>query len=247
MKKLAIILLTITSSAFAQDVITEEIQITNNDISINELNDLTNGTLNKSESVTLQEPIMTDDLEKMYQDVQAQSENLEINNEENAQNLEEYQDKVGVSYDTSNTSDSCGIWMCLPMGFPGAECQAPHREFHRRVAKGSSPLPSLSSCMDNQTASNSTLSSKDGVAAFIPKHKVRDKCIKYTMTTASIYGGPQQICAEYSYKWVEDSYIRGAVCIHGEHGTTKPKGCTKTVNWVEVLDNNEKVGSTYYW
>ena len=230
MKKLAIILLTITSSAFAQDVITEEIQITNNDISI-----------------TLQEPVMTDDLEKMYQDVQAQSVNLEINNEENAQNLEEYQDKVGVSYDTSNTSDSCGIWMCLPMGFPGAECQAPHREFHRRVAKGRSPLPSLSSCMDNQTASNSTLSSKEGIAAFIPKHKVRDKCIKYTMTTASIYGGPQQICAEYSYKWVEDSYIRGAVCIHGEHGTTKPKGCTKTVNWVEVLDNNEKVGSTYYW
>ena len=230
MKKLAIILLTITSSAFAQDVITEEIQITNNDISI-----------------TLQEPVMTDDLEKMYQDVQAQSVNLEINNEENAQNLEEYQDKVGVSYDTSNTSDSCGIWMCLPMGFPGAECQAPHREFHRRVAKGRSPLPSLSSCMDNQTASNSTLSSKDGVAAFIPKHKVRDKCIKYTMTTASIYGGPQQICAEYSYRWVEDSYIRGAVCIHGERGTTTPKGCTKTVNWVEVLDNNEKVGSTYYW
>ena len=230
MKKLAIILLTITSSAFAQDVITEEIQITNNDISI-----------------TLQEPVMTDDLEKMYQDVQAQSVNLEINNEENAQNLEEYQDKVGVSYDTSNTSDSCGIWMCLPMGFPGAECQAPHREFHRRVAKGRSPLPSLSSCMDNQTASNSTLSSKEGIAAFIPKHKVRDKCIKYTMTTASIYGGPQQICAEYSYRWVEDSYIRGAVCIHGERGTTTPKGCTKTVNWVEVLDNNEKVGSTYYW
>ena len=246
MKKLAIILLTITSSAFAQDVITEEIQITNNDISINELNDLTNSTLNKSESVTLQEPIMTDDLEKMYQDVQAQSENLEINNEENAQNLEEYQDKVGVSYDTSNTSDSCGIWMCLPMGFPGAECQAPHREFHRRVAKGRSPLPSLSSCMDNQTASNSTLSSKDGVAAFIPKHKVKDKCIKYNMTS-SFYGGPIKVCEKYSYKWVEDSYIRGAVCIHAEHGATKPKGCTKTVNWVEVLDNNEKVGSTYYW
>lgn len=190
---------------------------------------------------------MTEELEEMYKNLQTQSENTEINDEENAQKLEEYQDKVGVSYDTSNTSDSCGIWMCLPMGFPGSECQAPHREFHKRVAKGRSPLPSLSSCMDNQTASNSTLSSKDGVAAFIPKHKVRDKCIKYTMTTASIYGGPQQICAEYSYKWVDDSYIRGAVCIHGERGTTTPKGCTKTVKWIEVLNNNEKVGSTYYW
>lgn len=246
MKKLAIILLTITSSAFAQDVITEEIQITNNDISINELNDLANGTLNKSESVTLQEPVMTEELEEMYKNLQTQSENTEINDEENTQKLEEYQDTVGVSYDTSNTSDSCGIWMCLPMGFPGSECQAPHREFHKRVAKGRSPLPSLSSCMDNQTASNSTLSSKDGVAAFIPKHTVKDKCIKYTMTTSS-YGGPQKVCAEYSYKWVEDSYIRGAVCIHGERGTTTPKGCTKTVKWVEVLDNNEKVGSTYYW
>jgi len=246
MKKLAIILLTITSSAFAQDVITEEIQITNNDISINELNDLANGTLNKSESVTLQEPVMTEELEEMYKNLQTQSENTEINDEENAQKLEEYQDKVGVSYDTSNTSDSCGIWMCLPMGFPGSECQAPHREFHKRVAKGRSPLPSLSSCMDNQTASNSTLSSKDGVAAFIPKHTVKDKCIKYTMTTSS-YGGPQKVCEKYSYKWVEDSYVRGAVCIHGELGTTTPKGCTKTVKWVEVLDNNKKVGSTYYW
>lgn len=242
MKKLAIILLTITSSAFAQDVITEEIQITNNDISINELNE----TLNKSESVTLQEPVMTEELEEMYKNLQTQSENTEINDEENAQKLEEYQDTVGVSYDTSNTSDSCGIWMCLPMGFPGSECQAPHREFHKRVAKGRSPLPSLSSCMDNQTASNSTLSSKDGVAAFIPKHRVKDKCIKYNMTS-SFYGGPQKVCEKYSYKWVEDSYIRGAYCIHGAHGTTTPKGCTKTVNWVEVLDNNEKVGSTYYW
>lgn len=242
MKKLAIILLTITSSAFAQDVITEEIQITNNDISINELNE----TLNKSESVTLQEPVMTEELEEMYKNLQTQSENTEINDEENAQKLEEYQDTVGVSYDTSNTSDSCGIWMCLPMGFPGSECQAPHREFHKRVAKGRSPLPSLSSCMDNQTASNSTLSSKDGVAAFIPKHTVKDKCIKYTMTTSS-YGGPQKVCEKYSYKWVEDSYVRGAVCIHGERGTTTPKGCTKTVKWVEVLDNNKKVGSTYYW
>ena len=245
MKKLAIILLTITSSAFAQDVITEEIQITNNDISINELNDLSNGTLNKSESVTLQEPVMTEELEEMYKNLQTQSENTEINDEENAQKLEEYQDTVGVSYDTSNTSDSCGIWMCLPMGFPGAECNAPHREFHKRVAKGSSPLPSLSSCMDNQTASNSTLSSKEGIAAFIPKHKVQDQCIEYKTTYTST--GPKHVCAEYNYKWIEDSYIRAAVCIHGERGTTTPKGCTKTVNWVEVLDNNEKVGSTYYW
>ena len=127
----------------------------------------------------------------------------------------------------------------------GAECNAPHREFHKRVAKGRSPLPSLSSCMDNQTASNSTLSSKEGIAAFIPKHKVQDQCIEYKTTYTST--GPKHVCAEYNYKWIEDSYIRAAVCIHGERGTTTPKGCTKTVKWVEVLDNNEKVGSTYYW
>lgn len=41
---------------------------------------------------------------------------------------------------------ACAIWICLPGGFEPSECGPAHSEFKRRIKKGQSPLPELSSC-----------------------------------------------------------------------------------------------------
>ena len=43
------------------------------------------------------------------------------------------------------SQEACAIWLCLPGGFPSG-CSGAHTEFKRRIKKGKSPLPDLSSC-----------------------------------------------------------------------------------------------------
>lgn len=46
---------------------------------------------------------------------------------------------------TASTKDACAIWICLPGGFPSG-CAGAYSEFKKRIKKGRSPLPKLSSC-----------------------------------------------------------------------------------------------------
>ncbi len=43
----------------------------------------------------------------------------------------------------------CAIWLCLPQGFPGADCKPPLREYIRRITSKppKPPLPSMGSCV----------------------------------------------------------------------------------------------------
>ncbi|MEH4429132.1 hypothetical protein POY29_25120 [Klebsiella pneumoniae] len=51
------------------------------------------------------------------------------------------------------SQNECAIWLCMPAGFPGSDCKSPHKAMIKRIKKGKSPLPSLSSCMVDGSAS----------------------------------------------------------------------------------------------
>jgi len=73
---------------------------------------------------------------------------------------------VNKSYAGSQTA--CAIWLCLPAGFPGSECSAPHREFKHRIKKGKPPLPNLAGCSSSPNGSYSTGRYTMGYEPFVP-------------------------------------------------------------------------------
>ena len=253
MKKIMILMMSICGSVYA-----------NTDINIDSKIDTTNHSINMNDLATVREQSENTSIEDLTSQLSVENQKQiysSINNEDlsKVEELESSIDTSNLTDEQKNTitqesndkgDDECGIWLCLPQGFITSACSGPHRAMIKRILRHKSALPSFASCSKNANVAiaddNAQISSNEGIAAFIPKHKVKDKCIKYTMTNSS-YGGPQQICAEYNYKWVEDSYIRGAYCIHGERGTTTPKGCTKTVNYAEIKINNETFGDPYYF
>ncbi|OKP21804.1 hypothetical protein BSQ40_25610 [Serratia fonticola] len=63
------------------------------------------------------------------------------------------------------SQDECAIWLCMPAGFPGSECNAPHNAMIKRIKKGKSPLPSFGSCaVDSPQSGN--IGTNEGYAAF---------------------------------------------------------------------------------
>lgn len=86
------------------------------------------------------------------------------------------------------SQDACAIWLCLPGGFPSG-CGGAHSEFKKRIKKGKSPLPDLSSCtVDGKTKGNYQL----GIEPFVPCKA------GYTLKTYGqsygYYGGGQGSC-----------------------------------------------------
>ena len=73
---------------------------------------------------------------------------------------------VNKSYAGSQTA--CAIWLCLPAGFPGSECSAPHSEFKHRIKKGKPPLPNLAGCSTGPNGSYSTGHYQMGYEPFEP-------------------------------------------------------------------------------
>lgn len=70
------------------------------------------------------------------------------------------------------SQDECSIWLCMPQGFAPSACKKARKALVKRIFKGKSPLPSLSSCMsggnsgsESQTISyeqNYVVKTKDG-------------------------------------------------------------------------------------
>ena len=159
----------------------------------------------------------------------------------------------------SNTDQSydngCAIWLCLPAGFPGDQCRAPHNEMLRRIKNGKFPLPSFSSCMTNYTInglslnglSNSTFSAKFNEAAYIPSQKI---CTSYSEETVYTPYGPSQKKTCLSYGNSEASYVKDRHCVSncGNQGChPEPKGCTDTFHYIDVLIDGKEYGQTYYF
>lgn len=63
------------------------------------------------------------------------------------------------------SQNECAIWLCLPAGFPGNECRAPHNEMIKRIKKGKSPLPSFSGCSIDSPQGDS-VKTKNSYAAY---------------------------------------------------------------------------------
>lgn len=253
MKKIMIIMMSVCGVVYANTGINIDSKINTNNQSIN-MNDLATVRA-QAENTSIQDvtsQLSTDKQELIYSSINNDdlSKVEELESSIDTSNLTDEQKNTITQESNDKGDDECGIWLCLPQGFITSACSGPHRAMIKRILRHKSALPSFASCSKNANVAvaddNAQISSNEGIAAFIPKHKVQDKCIKYTMTSSS-YGGPKSVCAEYSYKWVEDSYVRGAYCVHGERGTTIPKGCTKTVNYAEIKINNEIFGEPYYF
>lgn len=140
------------------------------------------------------------------------------------------------------SDDECAIWLCAPVGFPPG-CGAARSAMHSRVRHHKSPIPSWSSCSQNN---NEGMNEKYGYAAYIPERTVQDKCIR----ESSMYTYGKRACLEYSYKTVPATYVKGASCVRncGSTGcSTIPNGCTATYYYVDIYQNGQQIGETYYF
>lgn len=143
---------------------------------------------------------------------------------------------VVLSGNTQADDAECGIWLCLPTGFPGAAgCAASHAAMLDRVSKLKSPLPAFSSC--SASGNDEGHDFQHGVAAFVPAH---NKCIEKG------YSGNRLVCTRSIA--VEASHIHGTSCsTHHESGIKEPAGCTRTDQYVRIFANGKQEGETYYW
>ena len=119
----------------------------------------------------------------------------------------------------------CGIWLCLPTGFPSG-CGESKDAFKKRIKKFRPPLPSFIGCMIKQdqippqladSYKPSDMSYIEGVAARMPNNIYieGDRCVKQ-------YRGSEL------YIW-------------------SPKGCTGTYRFIKTYLNGVKTGNTYFY
>ena len=159
----------------------------------------------------------------------------------------------------ANTDQSydvgCAIWLCLPAGFPGDQCRAPHKEMLHRLKHGHFPLPTFGSCVKNFTIkglsvkglNNSEFSYNYNDAALIPAHQ---ECTSYKEETVYTQYGPQkkQTCLEYGLS--DASFVKDRACNPncGSNGCHPiPEGCTDTYKYIDVLIDGQTYGQTYYF
>ncbi len=137
------------------------------------------------------------------------------------------------------SQSECAIWLCLPGGFPSG-CSDARSALRDRIRDFKSPLPSFSSCADNPPkGSGSHMSTKLGVAAYIPSY---DVCVRYQ------YSGPRnenRECVEWRTN--AERLIRGVRCERNRDGDPVPARCTETRHWVEVFVEEEQLGPTHYY
>lgn len=138
----------------------------------------------------------------------------------------------------SNTAQAddadCGIWMCLPTGFPEG-CVAAHAAMLKRVSELKPPLPAFSSCSASGT--DDGYSFQYGNAAVIP---ARQECIDWRDK------GDGLVCSDYEAR--PQRRIAGMACVeHHESGIKEPRGCIRTDRYVRIFENGEQSGQTYFW
>lgn len=144
------------------------------------------------------------------------------------------------------SNDDCAIWLCLPTGFPSG-CGGAKSAFKKRIKKGKSPLPSLSSCMISHplsTSDNNNITSQDGFAALIPQHNV---CTEWSYTRRK--GDTYEVCVKE--ETVPTQAIKGTRCnvhrVKDEPPRYTPEGCSTTIRYVDTYMDGRQYGETYYF
>lgn len=128
----------------------------------------------------------------------------------------------------------CSIWLCLPGAFP-AGCAAAYSAFIARVTHipPKPPLPAWGSCAVD---SGDGMGASDGVAAYVPEQPGR--CVRTQ--------GKNDRCVAWGDP-TPAHYVKGRSCFRGKDGYSNPEGCTGTFHYVEVYQNGQQLGETYYW
>lgn len=147
----------------------------------------------------------------------------------------------------AESQDECSIWLCLPAGFPSG-CGDAKSAFKKRIKDFMPPLPPFTACAINYGAGSSNMTSNYNKAAYIPQHTI---CTKWVYkNTYGKDGYSQQICVQT--KVIPESYVKNKTCNiyrqtkDGEL-THSPEYCTKTVHYIDVYADGQKMGDTYYW
>lgn len=102
----------------------------------------------------------------------------------------------------------CAIWLCLPGGFPTG-CSAAHSAFKKRVKKGRSPLPDLSSCTTGPNGQQSSGHYQLGYEYFEPCKE--GYALEQQNTNGSYMMTGRCVLKQCSYGWgnqcaIQDSY-----------------------------------------
>lgn len=134
------------------------------------------------------------------------------------------------------SQNECAIWLCLPGGFPQG-CAAAHAAMVSRLRDLKPPLPAFSSCSVTPPG-GSHMTSGYGPAAYIPE---RRECSRWD------HGHRTSTCREW--RTIPEQYVKGQWCreASNDSGEMIPRGCTRTVRYIEVFADGEQLGPTYWW
>ncbi|MGR2997572.1 conjugal transfer protein TraL [Vibrio vulnificus] len=151
----------------------------------------------------------------------------------------------------ANEAD-CSIWLCLPVGFPSG-CESAKKAFKKRIRKGKSPLPSLSSCIvsppaglvdtpseDIELPKPSVMTSKTGHAALIEAHTI---CKRWRHINGK---NSERVCIESEY--IPKHAIHDTYCHYMDNGRDRyPDKCINTIKYVQTFMDGVQYGETYYF
>ena len=150
------------------------------------------------------------------------------------------------------SDDECAIWLCAPSSFPSPYCNGAYRAFKKRIKKGKSPFPSLSSCTEDGQNPDGIVG-KTGDAAYVPTHS-ETRCLRYEKKEyRTAYGAPayKDVCVDRETYTVPAKYIDGRVCVIRQTyaGIIRdPEYCTGTVQTIKIFDGNgNQIGETFYY
>lgn len=150
------------------------------------------------------------------------------------------------------SDDECAIWLCAPSSFPSPYCNGAYSAFKKRIKKGKSPFPSLSSCTEDGQNPDGIVG-KTGDAAYVPTHS-ETRCLRYEKKEyRTAYGAPayKDVCVDRETYTVPAKYIDGRVCVIRQTyaGINRdPEYCTGTVQTIKIFDGNgNQLGETFYY
>lgn len=127
---------------------------------------------------------------------------------------------MSFSFPSLASDADCGIWLCLPQGFPSG-CGDAKSAFKDRLKKFKPPLPDFASCLlKDAPIQGSTMTSREQPAARMNNGSFIDgrECVRY------VNSGGQ----DHELIW-------------------EPKGCIDTWYFAETFMDGQRYGEKFYY
>lgn len=129
------------------------------------------------------------------------------------------------------SQDECAIWLCMPAGFPGSECNAPHKAMIKRIKKGQSPLPYFGSCAVESPQSGN-VGTKEGYAAY---YYDRVKCTRENNDSGCI-----------AFKKLPNKIVNDSWCKKEPYTEAYRSQC-KSIRFIQTVINGAPWGDAVYY